>query len=274
LLGARAIQLGLTAANAPDDVAFLGHMFYILNQAFVWPGITEAEEGLLYTDAFYPQVRDLAFESLRHELSAFAKFPPAKRLDYFATIYQGIRLSHLNDVYQHAFFEARYPFCDYTLVGFVHSMPIEFRLEDRLYLAVINREIPQVTWVPRDSDNTLLTDQKLIRILHSLLQKTKHRINRHVLPIFPEWRAFHSAPEEWLRNDLRDWAANILLNPRTLERGILNPAFVRSIFDRHMAGHEIWTIGKIAPLITFEMMMRRYFDVAPATETEDSFNGN
>jgi hypothetical protein len=27
-----------------------------------------------------------------------------------------------------------------------------------------------------------------------------------------------------------------------------------------MSGREIWTIGKIAPLITFEMMMRRFFD--------------
>jgi hypothetical protein len=30
--------------------------------------------------------------------------------------------------------------------------------------------------------------------------------------------------------------------------------------SRHLAGREPWTIGKIAPLITFEMMMRRYFD--------------
>jgi hypothetical protein len=30
--------------------------------------------------------------------------------------------------------------------------------------------------------------------------------------------------------------------------------------DRHMAGHENWIMGKIAPLITFEMVMRAYFD--------------
>jgi hypothetical protein len=35
---------------------------------------------------------------------------------------------------------------------------------------------------------------------------------------------------------------------------------VRSLFDRHLAGHEPWTLGKIAPLITFELMMRSLFD--------------
>jgi len=29
---------------------------------------------------------------------------------------------------------------------------------------------------------------------------------------------------------------------------------------RHLAGHEEWTLGKIAPIMTFEMMLRRYCD--------------
>jgi len=66
--------------------------------------------------------------------------------------------------------------------------------------------------------------------------------------------------EEYLRRDLRAWAENILFDPRTEQRGIFNMAFVRSLIARHMSGREQWTIGKIAPLITFEMMMRKYFD--------------
>jgi hypothetical protein len=30
--------------------------------------------------------------------------------------------------------------------------------------------------------------------------------------------------------------------------------------DRHLSGLEEWTIGKIAPMMTYEMMLRRFYD--------------
>lgn len=39
------------------------------------------------------------------------------------------------------------------------------------------------------------------------------------------YQRIHGDPEKWLREDPRDWAAGILFNKRTVERGILNPAF-------------------------------------------------
>jgi asparagine synthase (glutamine-hydrolysing) len=73
----------------------------------------------------------------------------------------------------------------------------------------------------------------------------------------------HEDPEGWLRRDLRDWAEELLFDSHTLERGIFNPAFLRSIFERHMSGREVHTIGKIAPIMTYEMMLRRFFDSPP-----------
>lgn len=254
LLGARAMQYSQDAANAPDDVAFAGHMYFYYNQRFCWPGITEAEEKFLYTPDFYPLMRDRAFESLAYELSKLNHFDQTRRLDYFNAIHQGSRLSHLNLIYQRAFFEARYPFVDNQLMDFVHSMPVEFRLNDRLYLAVLNREIPQVTWIPRDTDEKLLTDKRLIREAHGLWQRVRRRALGRVT------RMIHGDPENWLRYDARQWAEGILFDRRTLERGIFNPAFLRSIFDRHMSGREIHTIGKLAPIITLEMMLRRFYD--------------
>ncbi len=254
LLGARGVQYAHNAVNAPDDVAFVGQMFYCLNQRFCWPGITEAEEKLLYTPEMYPVMRDRAFESLVRELSKFSRFDRVRQADYFLAIHQGSRLSHLNLVYQRAFLEVRYPFVDYQLMDFVHSVPVEYRLNDRLYLAVLNREIPKVTWVPRDTDERLLTDRRLIREAHGLWQKVRRRTFGRAS------RKIHEDPENWLRYDAREWAERILFDRRTLERGIFNPAFLRSIFERHMSGREIHTIGKIAPIITFEMMLRRFYD--------------
>jgi len=254
IIGARGVLYAGPATHAADDVAFIAHMFTNLNQHFSWPGITEAEEKLLYTPETYARVRDRAFESLAHEFNKFAQFEPARRVDYLMAIYQGSRLSNYNLVYQRAFFEVRYPFVDNQLMDLVHSMPMEYRLRDRLYLAVINREIPNVTWVPRDTDEKLLTDRRLIREAHGLWQ----RVRRRAFGLTA--RTIHEDPENWLRHDAREWAESILFDPRTLERGIFNPAFLRSIFERHMSGREIHTIGKIAPLITFEMMLRRFYD--------------
>lgn len=253
LLGARVVDHARPAVNAVDDLDFASCLFHHCNQDFCWPGITEAEEKFLFSDGFYPLVCDRAFRSLMCELDRLKQFDYVRRLDYLTAIHQGTRLSNLNLVYQRAYFEARYPFCDYVLVDFVYSLPLEYRLGDRLYLAVINREIPQVTWVPRDTDERLLTERRWIREAHGLWQKLHRRVTGQL-------RTIHEDPEGWLRRDLRDWAEELLFAPRTLERGIFNPAFLRSIFERHMSGREIHTIGKIAPIMTFEMMLRRFYD--------------
>lgn len=33
--------------------------------------------------------------------------------------------------------------------------------------------------------------------------------------------------------------------------------------NRYVSGHEEWAIGKIAPIITFEITMRRFSDESP-----------
>lgn len=259
IIGARGIDYAISAACAPDDLAFLAHMHRHMTCNFSWPGPTDAEERLLYTSAYYPQMRDRAFESLACELRPYNRFAMHQRVDYFIVVYQGTRLTNLNAVYMEAFFEVRFPFCDYALMDCVLSMPLPFRAGDRLYLAVLNREIPRVTRVPRATDDKLLTDRALIRRAHHLQLRARRRIGRALFPTRTS-QQIHGNPEDWLRNDLGDWAAAILFDRRTAERGIFNPAYLRSIFDRHMSGKEIGTIGKIAPLVTFEMMMRRFFD--------------
>lgn len=254
VLGGRALDYAPLLISAPDDIAVDCQAFAYLNQRFSWPGITEAEERYLYTPETFAAICGQALESMKRELNHFRLFPAACLWDFFCTIYQGTRLSNLNVLHQRAFFEARYPFYDYALVDWIYSMPLEHRLSDRLYLAVINREIPRVTWVPRDINDQLLTDHRLIRQAHGQWQKVRRYITGR------QRRSIHEDPEGWLRHDLRDWAESLLFSRRTLERGIFNPAFLHSIFERHMSGREIHTIGKIAPIMTYEMMLRRFFD--------------
>jgi asparagine synthase (glutamine-hydrolysing) len=63
-----------------------------------------------------------------------------------------------------------------------------------------------------------------------------------------------------MRHELRGWAESILFDERTLARGFFRPDALHSLMERHQSGLEEWTIGKIAPIITFEMQLRRFFD--------------
>lgn len=254
LLGARAIEHALPTADSVDDLDFSARMYRHFTQDFSWPGLTEIEARFLLTDRFYSQIRDRAFESLTQALTAVEEYEYSRRIDYLAAVHHGNRLSNMNVVYQRAYFEARYPFCDYDLLDWVYSMPTDYRLNDRLYLAVINREIPEVTWIPRDTDGQLLTNHMLIRKTHGMWQRARRRI------LQDQRRIISEDPEGWLRRDLRSWAEHLLFSPRTLERGFYNPDFLRTLFERHMAGSEVHTIGKIAPIMTYEMMLRRFYD--------------
>jgi len=88
----------------------------------------------------------------------------------------------------------------------------------------------------------------------------KRRAKRHLLPFLPELHTLYADYENYLRSDLREWGESILFDERTLGRGIFSPAFLRSIGARHQSGQEMHTIGKIAPIMTYEMMLRRLHD--------------
>jgi asparagine synthase (glutamine-hydrolysing) len=156
--------------------------------------------------------------------------------------------------------EARFPFFDYDLFDFLYSLPARLRGRRVLYRAVIQRETPRLARIPYAYDEFLPTDRSLLRSLHGFGVRLKRRINRHVAPVFPELSTLYADYENYLRTDLREWAESILFDKRTLERGIFDPAFLRSIWARHQSGREMHTIGKIAPIMAYGMMLRRYYD--------------
>ncbi|MBN1179507.1 MAG: hypothetical protein JXD18_09860 [Anaerolineae bacterium] len=253
-VGARAIDHSPKAFGAVDALDFAVRMYDDFVNHYAWPGLTDAEERLLFSERFAPQLQGRAWASFLELTGHLNGCAPERKIDWLASLYQSGRLSNMNLVYQRAFFEARYPFCDYDLVDWVYAMPVDYRLNDRLYLEVMRREVPEVTWIPRDTDERLLVRPGFVRSAHGVYQKVRRRITGRTL------RTIHEDPEGWLRHDLREWAEDVLLGERALGRGFYNPAFVRSLFERHMSGRQVHTIGQIAPLMTYEMMLRRFYD--------------
>ncbi len=243
-----------------NHTAFLTYLFWIMNQKASWPCIDEAEERLLYTPELVPQMQGRAFESLSAEVSKFSGFEHWRQYEYFTLWNQTGRRTHYSVVFMRSHIETRYPFYDYALFDFMYSLPLDMRYASRLHVAIINHEMPELAMVPRESTDQLITDHRVIRLGHALLQKVKNRINRHLAPIFPQKVSLYADYENWLRTDLRDWAESILLGKRTLERGIFNPDALRALWERHLSARELHTIGKIAPIMTYEMMLRRFYD--------------
>jgi asparagine synthase (glutamine-hydrolysing) len=246
--------------EAVDDMALETRLFYLLILKYTWPGIDEAEEHLLYTDSFFKEVRGRAFESFRDELAKYLGYRPDVRGGYFYINNHCRRLTFNLVTFTRSHVEVRFPFFDYDLFDFLYSLPARIRADKLLFRAVIQRETPRLAYIPYDHDEFLPTPQPVIRGIHALTVKLKRRFNRHLWPIFPEHYTLYADYENYLRGELRDWAENILFECRTAERGIFNPAFLRTLMDRHLSGLEEWTIGKIAPIITYEMLLRAFYD--------------
>jgi asparagine synthase (glutamine-hydrolysing) len=246
--------------SAVDDAALITRMFYLFNQKYTWPSITEAEESLLYCEPIHKEVQGLACDSFRAETSRFLSYRSDVRGEYFYIYNHCRRLTHNMVTFARSHVEVRFPFFDYGLFGFLYSLPALVRGGRTLYRAVIQRETPRLAYIPYDHDESLPTPQPLIYGTHALTVKLKRRLNQHLWSIFPEHCTLYADYENYLRGELRDWAEDILFDRRTVERGIFNPTFLRSLMARHLSGLEEWTIGKIAPIMTYEMMLRRFYD--------------
>lgn len=246
--------------EAVDDTALALRLFHRFNQDFTWPSLTEAEEALLYQEPLRDQLRGLAFASFREELAPFLAYRRDVRNEYFYIRNHCRRLTQNLVVFTRSHVEVRFPFFDYALFDALYAVPTAVRGHQRLYRAVIRRETPRLSRIPYDHDERLPTDRSLLRALHALPRRVMGQFNRRVAPLFHERATLYADYDSYLRHELRPWAEHILFDRRTADRGIFDPAFLRTLLDRHLSAREVGMIGKIAPIISYEMMLRRFLD--------------
>ena len=256
LMGGRFVHP--TMYNAPDDNARSAHLFDLFTHKTTWPSISEAEEKLIYTPEMYAVLSERAFESFITEFQQASHYDPKRKSEYLKLKNPDRRLFWMFPVFFRAFMEMRFPYFDYQLFDFVFTLPPEYRAGSRLHRAVLQKELPQLTRIPHDKDNLLPTNNRLLRETHRLYTKSRDRLMRGMHLPRRTLYTLYADYENYLRNELREWAGSILFDEETLGRGYFNPAGIQSLFSRHLSGVEEWTIGKIAPIITFEMMLRMY----------------
>ena len=192
--------------SAVDDSALRSYLFYKFNQKYTWPSIIEAEEALLYQQPVRDQALGLAYDSFQSELSPYLDFRRDVRSEYFCLRNSDRRLTNNLITYKRSHFEVRFPFYNYDLFDFLYSLPVEYRYNKRLYRAVIQKKTPNLAYIPVDEDQLLPTTRSLIRDSHAFLVKSTQRFNKHIWDVFPYLVPLYADYENYLRNELRDWA--------------------------------------------------------------------
>lgn len=243
--------------NQPvDKWALVEECFYRFNQSYTWPGVSEASERAIYHPRLAPELIGRAFDSFAASFDRYwAQYPRHYAGEYFYLVNHCLRMTQQMVNIGRSHLEFRFPFWDYQLIDFIYSLPPEIRGDKVLFRHIITRRTPKLARIPYDKQEFLPTVQEPLHTFQALSVRTRRR-----LKLFPQRPWLYADYENYLRHDLRGWAESILFDRRTEERGLFDPVYVRSLFDRHLAGQEPWMLGKIAPLITLEMVMRTMFD--------------
>ena len=252
-------RLPLAFTDADDLGVLTAREFGRFNQLYTWPGIDEGEERALYADALRSQLVGRAFESLRDEMVPFLSLRPDLRAEMFYVRNHCFRLTMHTLTLLRSHVEVLSPFFDFELFRFLYSLPATARGYKMLLREILRRHAPRLALIPDARDDLLPTTQSRLRGAHWLLGRLAVQVNRRLAPVFPEYATLYADYEGYLRGDLRRWGEDVLLGPRLRERGLFDAAFLRSLWERVQSG-EPDIIGKLASIMTYELILRRYWD--------------
>jgi len=122
--------------------------------------------------------------------------------------------------------EARVPLLDYRIAEFAMAMPSRFKIRGG-----------ETKHVLRQAVRDLLPIETM--------RKPKH--------------GFAVPTDPWFRGKLRDFARDVLLDPRSRQRGYFNPQEVERLWNDHQAGREVRDTH-LWLLMNFELWAREYLD--------------
>jgi asparagine synthase (glutamine-hydrolysing) len=136
------------------------------------------------------------------------------------------RLNRILYVDQTVGLEARVPFLDHHLVEFAAGVPAKYKIRG---------------WT---------TKYILKKVLKGILPERILRKRKH---------GFSVPTDPWFRGKLRSYVKEILLDPKTLNRGIFKRKTIERLLQDHLRGHEIYDTH-LWLLLNFELWHRRFMD--------------
>jgi asparagine synthase (glutamine-hydrolysing) len=129
--------------------------------------------------------------------------------------------------------ESRVPLLDHRLLEFVATIPSSLKLKDGTGKYILKRAMS--ARLPSD----ILTRRKM---------------------------GFGVPLGAWFRGELRDMTHDLLLDPRTRQRGIFRPSWVEGLLRTHDSGRRDCS-ARLWAMLCLELWMRRWADTGPRHDT-------
>lgn len=242
----------------PDLVNIKGDpinfFFQVINHLFREDQLAQLLEG-----TFYSRIKGKAFTSLKSSLdeqgpNSLDNTLDAQHIREHQRRYTLQGLSTINHRMEYV-----EPYYDYDLVDFALMVPIHLRWERRIQKLALARLSPSLAKI---TATHLEKPQGLRRLWNRGRRRLNSLLVRSVItpgeePTRPSsgFTDLHSL----LRKENRKWVEDVLLSPRTLERGYFLPRSIQQLVDDHMNGMR--NLGRqLGALITFELWQRTFLD--------------
>ena len=190
----------------------------------------QREMSLFASDFIVPAANESdPFELFRNYIDRAAAPDPLSRLLYLdsKTYLPADILTKVDRMSMLASLEARAPMVDHVFVEWATSLTAEWKMRGREQKYILRRLAERVG-VPRE-----------------VLYRPKQGF---ALPLV-----------HWTRNELKAMILQVLTEPRTLQRGYLNPRGVQQLLDEHFRGRRNHA-GRIWRLLMLELWHRNYLE--------------
>jgi len=191
--------------------------------------LSNPDKGNLYTADFQAYIADIDSLNLLEQVYESADSPDfVERTQYVdtQTYLPDDLLVKVDIATMLCSLEGRSPFLDHELAEFAARLPANYKLRGRVSKYILKQAM-------RD------------HLPGSILKREK--------------QGFGVPVAHWFRNELRQVAYDVLLDQRTLGRGIFNGAAIRMMLDEHVGG-QVNHWQHIWELLVLELWFRTYID--------------
>jgi asparagine synthase (glutamine-hydrolysing) len=221
----------------------LGHL-----PAFLQEGVT----GPLFAPQYQTGFRELACRSLDEDLADVAHIEQPLARIWSLFVQQRLRRETvLSMVKFRTVVEPRMPILDADLVPLLLAAPTDMKLGEEIQLHILRRHRPEFLRVTNANTGASLGAGAWVQRAATLQMKVLAKLG------VPGYQPYERLTV-WLKRELAPLVREILLDPRTLDRGVYDPAGVRAAIRQHEQGHNRTYL--LMCLMIFELGLRRLID--------------
>lgn len=221
----------------------------------LFPGVEPAE---MYVDSFARGLEPEFTDALRSTVMASKDPLYANWHNNFELYHRQRRFTLNGNELLRGYVLCRTPFIDKDLMSYSLAMPIGLRYDRYWLKQVLARHARELAKVPWEK-----TGYPLVENMRGLMKRIDSQSRWYLRHRGFNWVPIHQHRpyadyDGWMRTALRPWVETTLLSPRALERGIVQPAFMRKLVAEHMAGAN--HARELGMLLSMELWFEMFLD--------------